>query len=101
MKTIPYKLDKTRNIKMGLRALDTIEKELGKLLSEIEWDKMSIREAVTILWAGLVWEDTELTVDDLMDLVDEYSSTDEMYAVLGSAQSDSNPPEDKEGGKKN
>ena len=72
-----YQLDKARNIRFTSRALATIEKKLNIKFTKLNSDTIGITELYTILWAGLTHEDASLTIDKVMDLVDEYSSIEE------------------------
>ncbi|MCX7903281.1 MAG: hypothetical protein N2486_02110 [Caloramator sp.] len=71
---VPVQLDKMRNLRYGMKALHTIEKKFKKKISEIDMSNMSIEEIATFIWAGLVHEDSSLTVEKVMDLIDEYSN---------------------------
>lgn len=53
-------LDKERTIKFDLNALVEVEETLGFALTELE-NKFSIKTLRTLLHAGLVHEDAELT----------------------------------------
>ena len=85
MSYYPIKLDKTRNLKYGMRALDRIEKKLERKLSQINLDDLSMEETAVVIWAGLVHEDNKLTVERVMDLVDEYSNLTEIGEHIGHA----------------
>jgi hypothetical protein len=77
MSYYPIKLDKIRNLKYGMRAIDLIEKKFGKPIMKIEGIEngtLTMEEYATLIWAGLAHEDKELTPDKVMDLIDEYSS---------------------------
>ena len=67
----PIKLDKVRNLRYSMRALSIIEKSFGKPLAKIDWNNMMIDELITVLWAGLVHEDKELTKERLFDIIEE------------------------------
>jgi hypothetical protein len=89
MSYYPIKLDKIRNLKYGMRAIDLIEKKFGKPIMKIEGigdGALTMEEYATLIWAGLVHEDKELTPDKVMDLIDEYSSitkvTQDMWKAL-------------------
>lgn len=86
---VPIKLDKTRNFKYGYRGLDLIETELGEVVNKIfekaSKGELTIRETFTVIWAGLVHEDKELTVEKVMDLVDEFSDLDEVTNAMAKA----------------
>ena len=85
MSYYPIKLDKTRNLKYGMRALDRIEKKLKKKISQIDLNDLSIEETATFIWAGLVHEDAKLTIENVMDLVDEHSNLTAVGEHIGKA----------------
>jgi hypothetical protein len=71
----PVELDIVRNFQYGMRANHQIEKALGiKSIYKIDFDDMSTEETATLMWGGLVHEDSQLTPDKVMELVDEHSS---------------------------
>ena len=80
-----YKLDKARNVRFGMKALSLIEDNLGSKIGKIDFENLGIKDTCTVLWAGMVHEDNELTVDRLMELIDEHSSFQEMADVLAKA----------------
>lgn len=65
-------LDKERHLKYNLNALITAEKITGKKLAELGGDKggFDLEFLRAMLYAGLIWEDKELTIDDVGDLID-------------------------------
>lgn len=79
------KLDKSRNFKYGMKALSLVEKALKKPIGSIDFNTLTIEENATVIWAGLVHEDSALTVDKVMDLVDEHSSIKEVVEKMGEA----------------
>lgn len=77
MSYYPIQLDKVRNLKYGMVAIDLIEKKFKKPVIEIEQlssGKLTMEEYATIIHAGLVHEDKSLTPKKVMELIDEYSS---------------------------
>lgn len=66
----PIEIDKVRNLRYGMKALSLIEKKFKKNLSAIDFESLTIEETMTIVWAGLVHEDSSLTVEKLIDLID-------------------------------
>lgn len=89
MSYYPIELDKTRNLRYGMKAIDLIEKKFGKPIMAIEGignGMLTMEEYATVIWAGLVHEDKELTPAKVMDLIDEYSSltkvTQDMWKAL-------------------
>jgi hypothetical protein len=92
MSYFPIKLDKIRNLKFDMRAINRIEKKYGKPLMKIEGMQdgmLTMDETATIIWAGLAHEDKELTPDKVMDLIDDHSNlrdvSKEMWKALNSA----------------
>lgn len=91
MSYYPIKLDKVRNFRYGMRAIDLIEKKYGKPIMEIDGisdGKITMEDYATLMWAGLVHEDKELTPERVMDLVDEYSNIREVSKVMWEALND-------------
>lgn len=88
----PIKLDKERNFRFGMRAINLIEKKFEQPIMQIPGMKdgtLTMEQYATVMWAGLAHEDSDLTPDKVMDLVDEYSSlpeaTEVMWKALNSA----------------
>lgn len=95
MSYYPIELDKSRNLKYGMRAIDLIEKKFKKPVMKIEGmqdGSLTMDEYAILIWAGLVHEDRNLTPSKVMDLVDEYSSlkiiTNEMWKAFNEAFKD-------------
>lgn len=78
-------LDKVRTFKYGMRAIDTLEKKLKTPVAKLDMDNLTMEQLATVLWAGLVHEDRNLTPDGVIDLIDEYSSIGEIASVMGEA----------------
>lgn len=81
----PIQLDKVRNLRYGMRALDMVEGQLGKALSEVDMSKLTTRQLAVFIWAGLAHEDHDLSPDKVMDLIDEYSDIKVVSEALGKA----------------
>ena len=87
----PIKLDKVRNFKYGMKAINLIEKKYGKPIMEIdgiEDGKITMEDYANLIWAGLAHEDPELTPEKVMDLVDEYSSIAKVSKIMWQALND-------------
>ncbi len=84
----PINLDKTRNMRYGMKALNMIEKSLGTNIAKLDFDNLTMEQTATIIWAGLVHEDKELTPNKVMDLIDEHSSIKETIETMGKAFSE-------------
>ena len=82
-KYVEYKLDKTRNLKLGMVALSKIKNKLGKSINKIDFeDEMDFNEIAVILWAAMSHEDSELTPEKVMELIDEYSSIPKALEIM-------------------
>lgn len=91
MSYTPIKLDKNRNLKYGMKAISLIEKKFDKPIMAIEGIQngmLTMDEYATLIWAGLVHEDKDLTPEAVMDLVDEYSSLREVSKDMWKALND-------------
>jgi len=96
MKYFPIELDKTRNLKYGMVALDKIEKKLKKNVSNVNMDELSIYEMAVYIWAGLSHEDSKLTPERVMYLIDEHSNMQKAMAEMGKAFAGAFPGEEAE-----
>lgn len=84
----PIQLDKSRNFRYGMKALSLIEKKFKTNIAKIDMDNLTIEETATMIWAGLVHEDRDLTVEKVMDIIDEHSTIGKVLAEMGKAMSD-------------
>ncbi len=84
-KSVAIELDRMRNVRLGFKALTIIEDMLKTPISKINFEEISLNQIIIILYAGLIWEDASLTKDKVIDLVDEYSSIEEVSKVIGEA----------------
>ena len=69
---IPIELDKVRHLKFTLNSLASLEDEFGASLQSIfaAPEKLGYREMRSIIWAALIHEDAELTVEKAGELTD-------------------------------
>lgn len=58
---IMIELDRPRRLKYDMNALCEIEDRLGITIAELSTIKVGMKQTRTIIWAGLVHEDGELT----------------------------------------
>ena len=82
-KIIQINLDKKRNIWFNLNSLITIEKVTGLKFSEIGED-VSLEIVRAMLFAGLQWEDKDLTLEQVGELID-FDNMTEVMEKLGEA----------------
>lgn len=85
MKYHPITLDKARNLSYGMVAMDKIEKKLKKSFTKIDLDDMTMHELAVFIWAGLSHEDSKLTPERVMELIDKHSSISEASEAMGQA----------------
>ncbi|MGG4390487.1 hypothetical protein ABEU97_20345 [Priestia megaterium] len=72
MKTVEITLDKVRKLAFPLMSLIRLKKEHGIELKDLQ-DKekaQDIETILTIIWAGLIHEDKELSLEDLGYMID-------------------------------
>ncbi|MCW6094547.1 hypothetical protein LAV60_15355 [Clostridium sporogenes] len=71
-KIIVINLDKERHLRYNLNALILAEKTTGKKLTELgkEKDTFDLEFLRGMLYAGLKWEDKELTLEEVGDFID-------------------------------
>lgn len=63
-------LDKPRNLKLGFRALMTIEKTLRQPLGKVDFANITFEQIAAIAYGALSWEDRTLTFDGIVDILD-------------------------------
>lgn len=85
MSYIPVDLDKVRNFRYGMKAISIIEKKFKKPIAKVDFDNLTMEDTATIIWAGLVHEDKNLTPDRVMDLIDEKGNMQEVMKVMSEA----------------
>lgn len=85
----PIELDKTRNFRYGMKAIDYIEKKFKMPMSKIDLDGLTMEQTATIVCAGLVHEDRDLTPSKVMDLIDEKGNLQEVLEIMAKAFADS------------
>lgn len=66
---VDIKLDKKRKLQYDLNALAEIEDKLGVNIYEMHTIKVGMKNIRTILWAGLIHEDEELTEEQVGSFV--------------------------------
>lgn len=82
---VPIQLDKMRNFRYGMKALELIEDNLNTPISKIDFNNLSMKQLKIVIWAGLVHEDKELTPDRIYDLIDEYSDLQTVTKAMAKA----------------
>lgn len=82
---VTVELDKPRRLRYGINALCMIEDILGKPLTKLDTDNLSIKDMRTVIYCGLAGDDKELTPEKVGDLIDEYSSLEEISKQMTEA----------------
>ena len=86
MKGVSIKLDKERTLRFTTKAIAAFERKIGKPFSKIDdFDDLFLDEKLSLIWAGLLHEDNNLTVDEVFDLIDEHSDMLSVLQAVGSA----------------
>lgn len=71
-KIISIEADKNRHLKFGMNALIQLEKELGKpITSMADENEFKLEDLRTMIYVGLKWEDKNLTMEQVGDIMDE------------------------------
>lgn len=84
----PIELDKTRNLRYGMKAISLVEKKFKKPIAKLDMDSLTMEDSAVLIWAGLAHEDRDLTVDKVMDLVDDYSSLPKVMEAVSEAMAE-------------
>ncbi len=84
-KSVAIELDKKRNLRYGMNALVTVEEQIGKPITSLDLENISMKDLRSILYAGLVHEDKDLTPEQTGNLIDEYSNITDVAEKLGEA----------------
>jgi len=92
-------LDKHRNLRYGYKALIEVEEIFGVGIAKVNWDSLRLKEMANILLCGLKHEDNDLTLEKLIDLLDEFSDINKLADKLAEAI-DNALPDEVEGSKK-
>jgi len=81
-KYVPIELDKTRNLKMGLRAMSLVENAFDMPFAKIKFEELKLEELMIVLHAGLVHEDEKLTPSKVMDIMEEFGDIEAIFKDL-------------------
>lgn len=85
-KAFPVMIDKQRNLRYGLVAIDMIEEELDKAITQLDLANLRTKEQAVVIWAGLYHEDKELSPRQILELIDEHNADyTKIMEVVGEA----------------
>lgn len=86
--TIMIQMDKARNLKYTFNTLVELEEDFGKPIAEVGAN-MTMKDARTLIYHGLKWEDKNLTPDKTGELISNYiengNSFQELFEEAGKA----------------
>lgn len=81
----PVEMDKTRNLRFGMKAVSFIEKKFGKPISKIDFEYLTMEETATVILAGLIHEDSSLNEEKVMDIIDEKGNLQQVLQAMNKA----------------
>lgn len=82
---VTIELDRPRTLRYGMNALVKIEELTGKPIGKLDLQNISMKDLRTIVYGGLFHEDKSLTPEVVGNLIDEYSTMEEVAKKLGEA----------------
>jgi len=79
--SVPIMLDKERHLKFGFGAMIALEDLTGKTFFEIiqelqDLENIKVSKIRDIMWAALIHEDKELTLEQTIDILDQGNCMD-------------------------
>lgn len=81
----PVEMDKVRNFRFGMKAISFIENKFNKPLKKVDFENLTMEETATVILAGLIHEDKELTEEKVMEIIDEKGNLEEVLEAMGKA----------------
>ena len=83
MNYIPIKLDKTRNMLLGFGAMQTFKAMHGTSLMKLDWAEEDMEDVFPlIIYVGLKHEDSELTPEKTVELIDKHLGIKGMMELM-------------------
>lgn len=83
--TVPIQLDRERHLRLDFNAARHYKRATGKSLFDAEiWNSVDVEEVVTMVWAMLIHEDKELSVDDVGAMIHPGNSAHVFECLLKS-----------------
>ena len=81
---VAIKLDKERHLRLTLNGMVKFRQTTGKdLLKGFDMDDMSADDIRALLWACLIWEDENLSLDDVGNMIDMRNLPGVIKALTG------------------
>lgn len=85
MLSVPYELDKTRNVRFDVLTTIRVEKALKQPILGLDLSRIEIEKLVTMARIGMQHEDNSLTDEKLMELISEHSDLNGLLEVISDA----------------
>ena len=83
---VTIQLDKDRNLFYGMRALRKIQEVTGKNPYGADfWNNLDAQSVSTVLWAGLLHEDSSLSIEQVEELIDTYADLQTAFSRMAEA----------------
>ncbi|MBA4547683.1 hypothetical protein H1R82_07345 [Thermoactinomyces intermedius] len=82
--TVTVKLDKQRKLKYTFSAFCELEEALGRPLTEIK-NNFRMKDLRALVWAGLLHENPDLTLEETGRLLDEAPSLEDVGDAVAKA----------------
>lgn len=82
---VPIQLDKVRQIRLAYKAQKIVENITGKAFSDILCESPTTAEMGIMLYAGIVHEDKELTLEKVEDMIDEHLNSKTLMEAITEA----------------
>jgi len=84
-KAVTVKLDKQRKLKYTFNAFCELEEALGRPLASIKGNEFKMKDLRALVWAGLLHETPELTLEEAGDLIDQAESIEDVANAVSEA----------------
>lgn len=62
--------DKVYKLRYDFEAMSIIEQELGHKINELDFGSFSFKETVIMVWAGLLWDNKDITKAQVGHMID-------------------------------
>jgi hypothetical protein len=83
-KSFPVKLDKQRKLRFTFNAFCELEEVMDRPLTELQ-NGFKMKDLRALLWAGLLHEEPEMTIEQAGDLIDEAESIEVVAEAVSKA----------------
>lgn len=84
-KAVTVKLDKQRKLKYTFNAFCELEEVMGRSLTTLQNGEFKMKDLRALVWAGLLHESPELTLEETGDLIDKADSIEDVTDAVSRA----------------